>query len=484
VGSDVVALAAGDPPRPDLTAGDAGRPARQPEGSARPPARTVLLPLAVGVAVAVAYLPGADRTLDYDSAQTVGSYVRTPSLVDAVSSQRLFNNHPALSLLEHGVHTLTGSDADWVLRLAPIGFAAVTVALLVAVLRRHLGTSPAVCAGLVVATNPTVVELSRAVRGYSLLLLCGVASSAALARLIASQEGAAGPARAAGPVYVVAVAVGLATHLYMAPILLGQVAVVVARRASTHAWVKRWILGCGLGGVVYLVLLDDLLEASGAGGRRFKADFPGRLVEVVGGTAPAAVLLAVAFGVGAWSLRRRRDLRAATLLVGGAVAFTWLVVASVHLEARFHVWLVPAVAAVVAVGVRRVPALAVVVVLAAGINAASLVDGYTADPSALPELAEIVDRAEGAGLDACIAPYTVLAIDAYTDHLTIAGPDDLAACDVLVAAFPGLDADTIAAARDQMGASRAVDGASATGHVFARDRATLDRVTGASAAPR
>ncbi len=436
-----------------------------------------LVPCGVGLLTILAYLPGSGRALGFDSSQTVGSYVRTPSILDAVRSQRLFNNHPAFSLIEHVIYTLSGSSEEWVLRVAPIVFAGVAAAVVVASLRRHLGTLPAVCGGVFFATNPIVIQLSREVRGYSLLLLCGVVSSAALAHLLGSEDSA--HRRAWSVLYVVAVAVGTATHLYMAPIVLGQVVVVAARRAIDSDWVLRWAAGAGLGASIYVAMVPDMVDALRVGERTFKPDFPRQLAEVMVGSGLAAVLVAVPVVVGAISLLpRRRDLLAGGAAVLAAVAVTWLGTASVHLEARFHVWLVPGAAALAAVAVRRVPALALLLLAGATLNAWSVVaDGYVEDPNVQPELGLLLDHAAAEGDVGCVTSFSVLPILGYTRHFDVVlDAADLAGCDVVAVPFPTLDRVLVDAARAEMAVEATYTADYEDGVAFARDPAYFDRL--------
>jgi hypothetical protein len=434
-----------------------------------------VVPALVGALVVLAYLPGSGRALDFDSSQTVGSYVRTPSLADAVRSQRLFNNHPAFSLIEHLVYTATGSAEEWVLRLAPVLFAGCAVAVLVGSLRRHLGTIPAVCAGIFMATNPTVIELSRAVRGYSLLLLCGVVSSVALADLL--RRDGQGASRRSSTVYVASLALGIATHLYMAPILLGHMVLVAVRRALDGDWWGRWLIGVAAGASIYAAMAPDLLDTLRTGERVFKPEFPQRLGEMMLGSGAAAAVLGVLVVCGLVLLRQRRDLLAAGLVVLAAVAATWLGTASVHLEARFHVWFVPVAAALAAVAIRRVPTLAVLVVVGALVNVWSVRGGYLDDPNAQPELAALLDHVAGAGDRGCVSNYSVLPILGYTRHFEVVlEPSDITRCDVLAVPFSNLDGDLAAAARQVMGVEVRYDAYAEDGIAFARDPDYFDRL--------
>lgn len=437
-----------------------------------------LIPIGFGALVFLAYVPGAGRSLDFDSSQTVGAYVRTPSVFDAIASQRLFNNHPAFSLIEHVIATLTGSTEEWVLRIAPMAFAAVAVALLVGALQGRVGSLAAVAAGLFMATNPTVVQLSRSVRGYSLLLLCSIASSVLLADLLGPAPDDAGRRRRQRTAYVATVALGAATHLYMVPVVLAHVVVVAARRQLDSEWGLRWVAGLGLGACIYAVMLPDLLDAASAGGRTFKPDFPLRLAEVVTGTEWAAPFTGTVVVLGAaLVLAHRRDLRLATAAVSAAVAFTWLVTASIHLEARFHVWLVPAAAAVVAVVVRRRPALLGLVLVGAALNTGSVLDAYVDDSNAQPELAAVLDHAAAAGERGCVTNYSVLPILGYTSHFDVVlTPADLARCDVVAIPFSNLDHELESAARRAFPAEGRYDADYEDGFVFARDPAYFERL--------
>lgn len=431
--------------------------------------------IGVGIAVVVAYLPGSGRALDLDSAQTVGSYVRTPSVFDAIRSQRLFNNHPAFSLIEHVVYSVSGSSEEWVLRLAPIAFAGCAAALLVAAVGRYVGLLGAFCAGLVFATNPTVIELSRAVRGYSLLLLCSIASTAALATLLSSHADGIFRKRP-GVVYAVAVAVGVATHLYMLLVVLGHLAVVAARRDLDRSWARRWLIGVGIGASVYVAMIPELVDAVSAGSRTFKPVFPLRLAEVVvgaglGGLLIGSVALMGAVGV----LRDRVDLRAASAAVGGAIAVSWLVTASVHLEPRFHVWLVPAAAALTAAAVTRRRLLVGGVVAGCILNTIAVLPGYRRDPNAQPALAVVLEHVAARGQRGCVTSYSALPMLGYTSAFDpVVHPDQLAACDVVVVPFPNLDGDLANAARQEMTVTALFTAETMDGLAMARDPSFFD----------
>jgi hypothetical protein len=77
------------------------------------------LALGLGAAVFAAYMVAAGRSYDYDSSETVGAFVATPSLLDPLRRQIAFNNHPLFSLLEHMVYS-AGGTSEATLRVLPL----------------------------------------------------------------------------------------------------------------------------------------------------------------------------------------------------------------------------------------------------------------------------------------------------------------------------------------------------------------------------
>ena len=181
------------------------------------PVRTVRRPVVaaavLGVATFVAYLPGLGRSLDFDSAQTVGRFIRPGPPWHAFQDQAVFNNHPMFSFLEQVVRVVTGRTDAATMRVLPILCGALAVAVLTWFAARRHGLAAGLAAGALLACNPTFISLSRAVRGYSLLTLC------ALVATIVVVEDRRTRSNRWGALYVVAAGVGLATHLYMVPVL-------------------------------------------------------------------------------------------------------------------------------------------------------------------------------------------------------------------------------------------------------------------------
>ena len=98
--------------------------------------------LVLGAGTFVGYMIGADRAYNYDASVTMQNFV-TGSLGDVFTRQSVYNNHPALSLIEHIVWVVTGSSDETTMRVAPALFAAVAVALLSWRIGRVGGWQPA-----------------------------------------------------------------------------------------------------------------------------------------------------------------------------------------------------------------------------------------------------------------------------------------------------------------------------------------------------
>ncbi len=112
----------------------------------------------------------------------------------------------------------------------------------------RFGLFPAAAAAAVVASNPPYADLSREVRGYSLLALCAVAATIAFERLVAT------PTRRAGTIYVLSLAIGIGTHLYGVLLIPLNAAVILARRELTGAWLARWTMAATVGVLPYVRL--------------------------------------------------------------------------------------------------------------------------------------------------------------------------------------------------------------------------------------
>jgi len=411
--------------------------------------------LVVGTLAFVAYLPGLGRSLDFDSAQTVGQFVRPGPPWAVFGEQAVFNNHPMFSFLEQLIRVVTGRSDAAAMRVLPILCGAVAVGVLTWFVARRHGLAAGLAAGAVLACNPTFVHLSRAVRGYSLLTLCAIVATIVVAEdrradanAAAGEDAVEGATRSrwrrwSGPLYVVAASVGLATHLYMLPVLAAHAGVLLARGELDDRWRRRFLWTAALAGCAYAGMADVMLHATAAHARVFRADMPWQVATMVTGGGWASLALAPLVGVGAWVvLRGSRGARGAAVGLAVVLVLLWAGLRSAALEDRFFVWLVPGAAYLVGVAVARIRAGALLaagsVVLAAA-SAVSVAPGYTADPTGYRAAAAVLRAVRAAGGTGCVAGATgVQPMLAYleegVDFTAVTDPSGLDRCDVLVVA--------------------------------------------------
>lgn len=382
----------------------------------------------------VAYLPGLGRSLDFDSAETVGLFVRPGPPWAAFREQAVFNNHPLFSFLEQLVRLTTGRADAGTMRLLPIACGALAVGVVAWFAARRHALLAGVVAGAVLASNPTFVGLSRAVRGYSLLTLCAVVATIAVA-----EDREPGPRSGLlGAVYVLAAGAGLATHLYMVPVIAAHVGVVVARR-ELGRWRTRFGAVLLLGAAAYAGMAAAMVHASAEHARVFQPDFPWRVARMATATDWGALALAPLVAAGAWLvLRGSPAVRGATVALLGMLVFLWAGMQSSALEPRFFVWLVPGVAYLVAVAVGRWPAATALAAVAVVLAVRTVVPGYTADPTSYRLAAALVRQADAAGARSCVVdvgvPPMLAYLDETRDFTAVTRPDQLDGCDVVVVA--------------------------------------------------
>lgn len=321
------------------------------------PLRRHAAALTLGGVVFGTYMIAAGRSYDYDSSETVGAFVATRSLLDPLRRQIFFNNHPLFSLLEHVVYS-AGGTSETALRVLPAACGAGAVAVLTGWLGRR-SLLAGVSAGLLLAAEPLFAAESRAVRGYSLLVLCAVVSSLLLVRLLERPSG-----RAVEIGYVVSLAAALATHLYALFVLAGHVGAVAGSGRLGRRWLLRWVAALALGGSVYIGLARTMLAASRGERGHFDADFPARAAHALLGVQPVAVVLFAALGLIGLVVLRRRGAVAATAVVLAGLLVDWAVIAPLDLWPRYLLWVVPAFAGLAGVAVARWRPIAVLAVAA------------------------------------------------------------------------------------------------------------------------
>ena len=190
---------------------------------------------AVIAAMLPIYLLGFGRNFGYDESVTVGNFIHTASPLDALTRQIVNNNHPLLSFLDHVVFSASGNDSEVVMRVIPLVAALAAIAILTVACARRFGAIAGLSAGAYLASNPTFALWAQSVRGYTLLLLCAIASAALLLqRADALWKGLA---------YMTAVAAGVATNIFMVPVVVCEAAYLGARRQLSGRWCLRMLAG-------------------------------------------------------------------------------------------------------------------------------------------------------------------------------------------------------------------------------------------------
>jgi len=389
-----------------------------------------------GAVTFLAYLPGLGRSLDFDSAETVGLFIRPGPPWTAFREQAIFNNHPMFSFLEQLVRVVTGGAGAATMRLLPIVFGAVAVGVLTWFAACRQGLLAGIVAGAVVACNPTFVDLSRAVRGYSLLTLCAIVTT-----IVVAEDRRSRPRRG-DLLYILVAGVGLATHLYMVPVLVAHLGAVVARKRLDVHWRTRFVGALVMGALAYAGMAATMVDAARAHDRVFQADMPWRVATMATGGGWASLLLAPLVVVGAVIVLRasRAALGAAVALVAVLVGL-WAVMQSSALDERFLVWLVPggAYLVAVAVSVARLRRLGYLLAAgSAGLALATVVPGYTSEPTAYRQAAAVLRSVDAAGDRGCVVGVGVRPmlgyLDSPADFATVTDAAGLDQCDTVVVA--------------------------------------------------
>ncbi len=400
-------------------------------GSSRHRAPTVAGAV-LGAATIVAYLPGLGRSLDFDSAETVGLFIRPGPPWAAFQRQAVFNNHPLFSFLEQLVRVVTGRTDAATMRVLPIFFAGLAVGVLTWFAARRHGLVAGLVAGTFLACNPTFVELSRSVRGYSLLTLCAVVSTVIVA------EDRPGRSRWYDLAYVIVAGIGLATHLYMVPVVVAQFGVIVARRRLDDRWRVCLVGVVAVAVVAYAGMARAMVDANAAHDQAFQPGIPWRLATMVTGSGWASVVIAPLVVVGAVLVLRGRGARGAVIALAAVLAVLWLGLQSSALTARFFVWLVPAAGYLVAVAVGRIPVGAVLVTGWTALVLVLVAPGYTSDPTNYRQAASLLRAVEASGNRGCVVgvgvPPMLGYLEAPRQFGVVTDPAQLEPCDVLVVA--------------------------------------------------
>jgi hypothetical protein len=302
----------------------------QPHAS--PDRRSAVLGSVFAAVCTAALLIGSGRRFGYDSAVTVHRFVDGDAPLLPLVEQHVYNNHPLFSVLESLVAALTGSTGEVVMRVLPAAFLGAAAGLLVWRLGRRFGLLPGLAGGLVLVTSPLLLEVSREVRGYSLAVLAVVVMGIAVLE--------PGPRRPT--LFGLALAVGVATHLYvvMPAVLAGYVLIREGR--LTAPW-RRWFLV----GALIAVLTAWPMLGQPSRGRTFHPSWPlDGAWELAGATALSAISLGVIIGVALWRRWIPRLAVEVSVIACGLMAIVWLV-APRDLYTRFLYWAVPPLALLV-----------------------------------------------------------------------------------------------------------------------------------------
>jgi hypothetical protein len=296
---------------------------------------------AVGFLQALVITLAAGRvSYRYDESVTIGAFIGRGWLVP-FTRQRLHNNQPMFSFLENLVW-FAGGRSELVFRLLPAVVFGLAVALLTGWTTRRWGALAGAAAMMVMVTHPMVVDFSRQVRGYSLVLLAAIASTLLVDRLL----------RQPGDVwasvgYMLLIGIGIATHLYAGALVLGHVGLVVSSRRLSWWWIVRWAVGGGLGLLAYVAIPPTDVR------RGFQSSFPADATwDLLGATWLSVVVLG-ACTVAFLATHRRVWLMVALPLL--ATAYVWRGAELATIHPRYFLWVVPglAVAAAWATGRAR-----------------------------------------------------------------------------------------------------------------------------------
>ena len=388
---------------------------------------------------------GSNRSFGYDAAATFANFVATPSIWDAFAVRSVIptipiaevatNDHVLISLFSHAVYSISGSRSEAVYRLLPALAAGGTVTVSTTALSRRFGLLAGACAGVYIATNPLFVENSRDLRGYSLAALGSVVATLILAgrwtrwRLVA---------------YAVVMGLAISAQLFAGVVLLCHVAWIATRRSRGDlvrllpAWIGAAAIGVAANANIQVVELTQ----HGLPATLFYPTFPRDLIFFLVGAPvllPMGLWLATA-GLGIWTQRRQAWLWAATGVVGAVVVVFWLGLRPAFFYPRFFIFLIPAVAFLMAAAIQRWWVLAPVVALGAAAAILAQIPGYTEDPLALPQAAAEVQRIQASGGRACVIHSDEQVLSAYTSGFTVVtSPDQLAVCDEIVVVSWGVD---------------------------------------------
>ena len=389
---------------------------------------------ASGIATLLWLLLGAHRAYDLDDSITVGLFVATDSIGDAFTKAYVLNNHPLLSFLEHAVYSVTGSRSELTMRMLPICAAAAAVGLLANLVADCRGALAGAASAAVLATNPMFADVGSQVRGYSIVVLCAIATTAILLRAL--RTGRATALMLAG--YGAIGAIGVATHLYMLVVLGIHAIISLVDPRVTRRWLVSWLGAVAFGAAAYVRLWRPMRDTADSLGRNFRPVFPRDLgVALLGGTVIAAALTAPLVVPVLWQARHSRVVRLGALGVILAAVGIWLV-APFDLYPRFFLWLVPLPAVAVGVAVARRPFALALVAAIVIVQVVTVWPRLTEDPFASHTVAAVFTRVRAkGGLPCTIDDFGTLRLLGYRrDFGVAASREQMRHCTVAVLLAP------------------------------------------------
>lgn len=397
---------------------------------------TTLLTFVVGVV-------NIGRSFNYDEAVTYSSFINGGSVWRALTTQVVFNNHQTFSAIQ-AVLWRVGLTGETPQRLAPVLCGAATVGLLTWWLSRYVSVIAGVAAGLTLLLNPVFLVEFRLLRGYAL------ATFAVLVAVICTHRSWHDHRRRWLVLGAVAMTVAVTAHAYSALAFLMLAIVALALRRVRIEHVVAWSVAAIAAFVIQLPLLDDALRQSEARGSVYRPWFARVTGQVYLGDRTTVIILLSLFALIGFvtlvqrSRRHAAALAGASVLFGSVVLVLWQVVQPRDLYPRFFVTLTPYLAALIGVGVARIPyrlglvpfGVAIVLLIP---NAREVLD---TDPS-LRRAAAVIEAGRQLGFEVC-GTYTE-GIEVYAPavrSIDASDPDAFGDCELYVAVLGIGDAGT------------------------------------------
>jgi len=295
-------------------------------------------------------------------------------------------------------------QTEWLVRLPSVLFGAAAAGLTVVLGRMLIGRLAGTLAGLVLATNPMLIEWSQYARTYSLAVLAAVVTTVMFVRVLRSNGSTRGWLE-----YGAVGAVSVYCHFFVGFVLVAHAVAAVARDG-------RRVLGRLA--VAWLVIVVGLIPFVGyiVRGTRSEVDWipePGvgqvwRSLHFAAGLNALVLLGAVAGFIMLASSNRERW---TTVLLAGWIVLPVLdalLVSIIHpvLVPRFLLVTAPAFALLAGFALMRVPPAAAMLGLFAivAVSAWHLADIYNRPPHDWERAGRIATEAHNRGIDVAIAP--------------------------------------------------------------------------------